>query len=71
MPKRPAKTPPTEAHAAAYGLAQRLSASLDADPSLQLDPVRERPGGLVEANASFEIRDAEGRAFTVIVARTH
>lgn len=29
----------------------------------------ERPGGLVEANASFELRGPAGELFTVIVSR--
>jgi hypothetical protein len=64
-PKKPA------VHAPAYALALRLHAALEADPSLQLDAPAEQPGGVVEANALFEVRDAEGRAFRVRVIRTH
>jgi hypothetical protein len=72
MPTKKAKPPPAaEAHAPAFAYALRVVGLLESDPSLQLDAVRERPGGLCGANASFEFRDAEGRAFTVIVAQTH
>lgn len=66
-----AKKPAPAAHAAAFALAQRLHGFLEADPSLRLDPPTEQPGGVVEANALFEVRDAEGRAFRVRVIRTH
>lgn len=73
MAKRPAKTPPAadESRAPAYAYTLRVHGLLEADPSLRLDPPRERPGGLCGANGSFEFRDAEGRAFTVIIAQTH
>jgi hypothetical protein len=62
--------PPPDAPAALV-LARQLQAVADKLPGHAAEPVRERPGGIVEANASFEVRDVEGRAFTVIVARTH
>ncbi|MBL8773344.1 MAG: hypothetical protein JNK30_18315 [Phenylobacterium sp.] len=64
-----APNPPT--HSPAYALALRLHAALELDPSLQLDTAAEQPGGVVEANALFDLRDAEGRAFRVRVIRTH
>lgn len=68
MAKKPAPAP---ARAPAYALAQRLHAALEEDPSLQLDAPLEQPGGVVEANALFDLRDAEGRVFRVRVIRTH
>jgi hypothetical protein len=65
MPKKPAK------HSASYALALRLQAALADDPSLQADMPSERPGGVIEPTAAFEVRDAEGRVFRVIVARQH
>lgn len=52
-------------------LARHFHATAAGLPGRVADPPHERPGGIVEANASFEVRDAEGRAFTVIVTRTH
>lgn len=63
------KPKPEDTHAAAYSHALRLHACAGEDPSLDVGPVTERPGGLYGANASFQFRDAEGRSFTVIVAR--
>lgn len=62
---------PVAAHSPAFVLAQRIHAALEDDPTLNLDPPVEQPGGVVDANALFEIRDGEGRSFRVRVIRTH
>jgi len=65
-----AKAPKTPTEPAALTLARHLQVAAGQLPGRVADPPHERSGGLVEANASFEIRDADGRVFTVIVART-
>lgn len=67
MARKP--TPEEPSHGPAYGFALRLQSDLAEDPSLDADPPHERPGGPYGANAAFEFRNAEGRAFLVIVAR--
>ena len=69
MARKPKPAEP--AHSAAYGYAVRLQAAFSEDPSIVADAPAERPGGLFEANAAFEFRDAEGRTFKVIVSRQH
>ena len=70
MARKPKPDDPP-AHSASYGYAVRLQAAFAEDPSVAADMPIERPGGLHEANASFEFRDAEGRVFKVIVSRQH
>jgi len=56
---------------AALTLARHYQAVTGQLPGRVADAPHERPGGLVESNAAFEVRDGDGRVFTVIVARIH
>jgi hypothetical protein len=56
---------------AAVTLARRLRDALAGDDGYVADAVHEQPGGLVEANALFDVRSEGGAVLRVRVIRTH
>jgi hypothetical protein len=70
MPRKTAPKPSDDIPAT-VALARELSAAASAIPGRDVEAPHERPGGLFGSNAAFVVRDAEGRTFSVIIARTH